>query len=372
MSGIYIHIPFCASRCIYCDFYSTTLRGKAKEYVDVLLKEYEQRSDFLPSKEPLRTIYIGGGTPSQLPIRELIRLLYGIIEKIGADNLEEITIEANPEDVTKEWAEGIRSLLNELKENILRISLGVQSLNDNELRLINRRHDSEKPKEAVRLLREAGVENISLDLMYGLPTQTLKSWEKSIDGIISMNPEHISAYCLSIEEGTQLSKLIEEGILIPADDELCLEMTELLRTKLKQAGYIQYEISNYCIPNYESKHNSSYWDGTPYLGLGPGAHSFDGNYHRVWNIGNLEKYLEGEREEEGEFLNDDDVFNEKVMLGLRTNKGVSLDIFEHEETYSVTIKNLEGRGLVTKKGKNLILTESGLALADEIIRELMK
>ena len=372
MSGIYIHIPFCASRCIYCDFYSTTSRGKAREYVDALLKEYEERSDFLPSNEPLHTIYVGGGTPSQLPITELIRLLYGIIGKAEADNLEEITIEANPEDVTKEWAKGIRCLKNELKDNILRISLGVQSLNDNELKLINRRHNSQKPREAVRLLRESGVKNISLDLMYGLPTQTLESWEKSIDGIIALNPEHISAYCLSIEEGTKLSKLIEDGRLSPADDELCLEMAELLRTKLKQAGYIQYESSNYSKPNHESKHNSSYWNGTPYLGLGPGAHSYDGKYHRVWNIGNLEKYLEGKREADGEYLNDDDIFNEKIMLGLRTNKGVCLDIFKQEENYYATIKLLEERGLVKIKGNNLILTESGLALADEIIRELMK
>ena len=226
MSGVYIHIPFCASRCIYCDFYSTTIRGKAHEYVDALLKEYEERSDFLPSEEPLRTIYIGGGTPSLLPISELKRL----IDFFNNYDIEEFTIEANPEDICEEWAKSVGQYSN------IRISIGVQSLNDNELRIINRRHNSKKPIEAVKLLRDAGINNISLDLMYGLPTQTLETWEESINGIIALNPEHISAYCLSVEEESPLGKLVEDGKLTPADEELCLEMAELLRKKLKEAG----------------------------------------------------------------------------------------------------------------------------------------
>lgn len=372
MSGVYIHIPFCASRCIYCDFYSTTIRGKAHEYVDALLKEYEERSDFLPSEEPLRTIYIGGGTPSLLPISELKRL----IDFFNNDDIEEFTIEANPEDICEEWAKSVGQYSN------IRISIGVQSLNDNELRIINRRHNSKKPIEAVKLLRDASIKNISLDLMYGLPTQTLETWEESINGIIALNPEHISAYCLSVEEESPLGKLVEDGKLTPADEELCLEMAELLRKKLKEAGYTQYEISNYSKPGFESKHNSSYWDGTPYIGLGPGAHSYDGKYQRRWNLGDLNSYLNGERKENGETLTDKDIFNETVMLGLRTNKGVSASLFENTDNYynnkdynkkayyKKTINKLISRGLITKKGNNLILTESGLALADEIMREL--
>lgn len=372
MSGIYIHIPFCASRCIYCDFYSTTLRGKAHEYVDALLKEYEERSDFLPSKEPLQTIYIGGGTPSQLPISELKRL----IDFFNNKDVKEFTIEANPEDICEEWAKAVGQYPN------TRISIGVQSLNDNELRIINRRHNSKKPIEAVKFLREAGIKNISVDLMYGLPTQSLETWEESINGIIALNPEHISAYCLSVEEESPLRKLIEKGELSPADEDLCLEMAELLRKKLKEAGYIQYEISNYSKPGFESKHNSSYWDGTPYLGLGPGAHSYDGKYHRRWNIGDLNSYLKGERKENGETLSDKDIFNEKIMLGLRTNKGVSASLFENidnycdykgdskKNNYKKAIEGFISRGLLTKKGNNLILSESGLALADEVMREL--
>ena len=372
MSGLYIHIPFCASRCIYCDFYSTTLRDKAHEYVDALLKEYDERRDFLPSEKSLKTIYIGGGTPSQLPTKELIRLIINLLKKINYDNIEEFTIEANPEDVTKEWSEELKELKKLFREDILRISLGVQSLNDNELKIIKRRHNSAKPQEAVRLLREAGINNISLDLMYGLPSQTIDSWEKSIDGIIALKPEHISAYCLSIEEGTLLQKLIKEGKLRPAEEELCLEMAELLRKKLKDAGYIQYEISNYSKKGFESKHNSNYWNGMPYLGLGPGAHSYDGERRRMWNVGNLDNYLNGIREEDGETLNEDDLFNEKVMLGLRTKNGVGLNIFDKDPKYLNIIKDLEERALVQKKSNNLILTESGLALADDIIRTLMR
>lgn len=372
MSGIYIHIPFCASRCIYCDFYSTTIRGKAHEYVDAILKEYEERSDFLPSEEPLRTIYIGGGTPSQLPITELKRL----IDFFNNKDVKEFTIEANPEDICEEWAKAVGQYPN------IRISIGVQSLNDNELRIINRRHNSKKPLEAVKFLREAGIKNISVDLMYGLPTQSLETWEESINGIIALNPEHISAYCLSVEEESPLRKLIEKGELSPADEDLCLEMAELLRKKLKEAGYIQYEISNYSKPGFESKHNSSYWDGTPYLGLGPGAHSYDGKYHRRWNIGDLNSYLNGERKEDGETLSDKDIFNETIMLGLRTNKGVSASLFENidnycnykgdrkKNNYKKAIEGFISRGLLTKKGNNLILSESGLALADEVMREL--
>ena len=374
MSGIYIHIPFCASRCIYCDFYSTTIKGKANKYVDAILKEYEERSDFLPCKEPLRTIYIGGGTPSQLPPEELARLINSIIEKSRClpQDKQEITIEANPEDITEEYCSRLfnNDLLSSIEfKDILRVSLGVQSLNDNELQLINRRHDSKKPAMAVKFLREAGIKNISLDLMYGLPTQTIQTWEESIDGIIALEPEHISAYCLSIEEGTRLYKLVDEGKLSPADDELCLEMADILRKKLKTSGYVQYEISNYAKPGFESKHNSSYWDRTPYLGLGPGAHSYDGKYTREWNEGDLESYLNGKRIHGKETLTEDDIFKESVMLGLRTNKGVNIDIFDNNSAYLQTIENLTNRQLVKIKGNNLILTESGLAIADEIIRD---
>ncbi len=384
MAGIYIHIPFCASRCIYCDFYSTTLRGKAHEYVDAVLKEYQQRSDFLPKGEPLRTVYIGGGTPSQLPAKELARLIDGIISSSTNISIEELTIEANPEDITEEWAETIMSGLTQtpshpdtLTPSHLRISMGVQSLIDSELRLLNRRHNSHKPAEAVRILRSKGFSNISLDLMYGLPNQTMKSWERSIDGIVALEPQHISAYCLSIEEGTRLEKMINDGVVAACDDDTCLEMAQLLREKLKMAGYVQYEISNYAKPKFESKHNSSYWGGTPYLGLGPGAHSYDGASRRCWNEHDVAAYIDGERKEGYELLTATDRYNEMIMLGLRTAKGIDCERLkdntpEKELLYKQhIIKQLRERHLVTIKQNHLVLTEAGLALADEVIRDLM-
>ena len=384
MAGIYIHIPFCASRCIYCDFYSTTLRGKAHEYVDAVLKEYQQRSDFLPKGEPLRTVYIGGGTPSQLPAEELARLIDGIISFSSNISIEEITIEANPEDITEYWAETIMDRITLSSSNIhtltpshLRISMGVQSLIDSELRLLNRRHDSQKPSEAVKILQSKGFSNISLDLMYGLPNQTMKSWEKSIDGIVSLDPQHISAYCLSIEEGTRLEKMINDGVLATCDDDTCLEMEHLLRGKLKKAGYVQYEISNYAKPGFESKHNSSYWDGTPYLGLGPGAHSYDGASRRCWNEHDVTAYIDGERKEGYELLTETDRYNEMIMLSLRTAKGIDCERLMNNTPENKLlnkqniIKQLRKRNLVTIKQNHLILTEAGLALADEVIRDLM-
>ena len=367
MSGIYIHIPFCASRCIYCDFYSTTIQGRSNEYVNALVNEYKLRIGFLPEGRPIRTIYIGGGTPSQIPASEIIRLITTIGEISDLNSVEEITIEANPEDVTEEWA-------TELSQKVqhLRISMGVQSLDDNELKMLNRRHDSKKPETAVKILRNAGVQNISLDMMYGLPNQTMQSWEKSIDGIISLNPEHISAYCLSIEEGTKMEELIDKGILTPSDDELCLRMADTLRQKLQSAGYTQYEISNYSKPGYESKHNSSYWDGTPYLGLGPGAHSYNGSTIRCWNEPNVIAYINGKRIEGSETLSETDIYNEKIMLGLRTSKGVLMDeTIKKNNRFEILQSELFSKGLVTIKNNHLVLTEAGLALADEVIRELM-
>ena len=361
MSGIYIHIPFCATRCIYCDFFSTTLKGKAHEYVDSVIEEYNVRSGFLPKEEPLRTIYLGGGTPSQLPSQELRRLIDHVTDY---NTVEEITIEANPEDVCDEWIKYLKDIPH------LRISMGVQSLVDNELRMLNRRHNSKKPAEAVSLLRSNGVRNVSLDLIYGLPGQTIESWNKSLDGIIALSPEHISAYCLSIEEGTRMEQLVDNGILSPADDDLCLQMAEILRNKLKAAGYTQYEISNYSRPGFESKHNSSYWDGTPYLGLGPGAHSYDGHKLRCWNEPDILAYLNGQRKEGCETLSETDIFNERVMLGLRTSKGVNIELLQNKALNGI-IKKLSKRELVTIKNNHLVLTEAGLALADEVIRELM-
>ena len=420
MSGIYIHIPFCKSRCIYCDFYSTTGSRNRNLYVERVLDEARARKDFfgsttsakgvsLPSeegnsmlsdKEPsipshhdnpslsdkgpsapfdkvstsqepsvpnkIRTVYIGGGTPSQLPATALARLVEGLAGIFDLSEVEEFTLEANPEDITPDF---VRALPREIN----RVSMGVQSFVDAELTLLRRRHNAQRAKDAVRLLQDAaGVRNISIDLMYGLPQQTEASLDYSIGCALSLDIQHISAYNLSVEPGTELARRVGDGSLCVADDDLCLAMNTLLRRRLQKAGFRQYEISNYALPGFESKHNSSYWTRTPYLGLGPGAHSYDGRRLRCWNEPDLGAYLRGERPCGSETLTDTDLYNEQIMLGLRTAHGAVLD-------ESPVLASLITRGLLTRntqespsRGHLYRLTEEGLALADEVIRELMR
>ena len=388
MSSIYLHIPFCASRCIYCDFYSTTLRNKAPQYVEALIREMDERKSFL--RTPVRTIYFGGGTPSQLGPAHIAALLRALSSRFDLSLCEEITLEANPEDFidgtwplpspsqpslaapSSPYAGGLEGGL------ITRLSLGVQSLVDSELRLLHRRHNAAHVREAVHLIRNAGITNLSLDLMYGLPTQTLASWEYSIDEVLKLRPQHISAYNLSVEPGTRLHTLVQKGELTPCDDETCLQMAALLRTKLNAAGFEQYEISNFSLPGFHSRHNSSYWEPTPYLGLGPGAHSYDGHNRRSWNAPDVSSYLKGIRHEEFEILTDLDLYNERVMLGLRTARGIDLhdleSILPESSSFSslrAIIDSLIHRNLLQLHQNRLSLTPSGLSLADEVIRELM-
>lgn len=373
MAGIYIHIPLCATRCIYCDFYSTTLREHGSELVRALRREMEERADFL--HEPVRTVYLGGGTPSQLGSDLLAQLLAAVEEHYDLSQCEEVTLEANPEDIPT----------LKLPARVNRVSMGVQSMVDAELRLLNRRHNSQRVCEAVAALRQVGIRNLSLDLMYGLPTQTLESWAYSIDQVLSLDPEHISAYNLSVEEGTRLHRMVERGDLTVCDDDTCLRMAALLRDRLKDAGYVQYEISNYAKPGFESRHNSSYWVQTPYIGLGPGAHSYDGERRRSWNAPDLVTYLNNSREEDYELLSDTDLYNERLMLGLRTAQGIDLEELRslsqllNDNTLEPTLASLLERGLIRFKDVDMpsgqktyvSLSHEGLALADEVIRELM-
>ena len=393
LSGIYIHIPFCASRCIYCDFYSTTLRNKAPQYKAALVNEMEERKAFL--HDPVRTIYLGGGTPTQLSPAEIASILLAIASHFDLSDCEEITMEANPEDfITGPWSLSSPSqpcFAASFSPRITRLSLGVQSMVDSELRLLHRRHNAAHVREAVKRLREADIRNISLDLMYGLPTQTLQSWEYSIDEVLKLHPQHISAYNLSVEEGTPLNERVAKGELTPCDDDTCLQMAALLRQKLKAAGFEQYEISNYALPGYHSRHNSSYWTPTPYLGLGPGAHSYDGDRRRSWNLPDLNQYLKGVRQEESETLSDLDLYNERILLGLRTAQGLDLHDLESLlpksnpaissqtpiqptpslSTLHASIDSLIYRNLLQLHNNRLSLTEPGLSLADEVIRTLM-
>ena len=374
MFGIYIHIPFCASRCIYCDFYSTTHQDKASSYVEALIREMEDRKAELSTPDTLRTIYIGGGTPSQLPVEALRRLVEGLRRHFDLSQVEEFTIEVNPEDVTPEYAYALAQL------PINRVSMGVQTFVEEELRILCRRHDAQRPLQAVEWLRKVGIENISIDLMYGLPSQTLASWQKSISQALSLHVPHLSAYCLSVEEDTRLHRLLSAGKINVVDEENTLVMAEMLREQLRHAGYEQYEISNYALPGYHSRHNSSYWQGIAYLGLGAGAHSYDGKVLRSFNAPDLSSYIAGQRECEHETLSATDLYNEMIMLSLRTMWGVDTQALHKRfvdhpyliRYFEERLPDLLQRGnvLLDPATSRLRLTEAGLAMADEVMRDL--
>lgn len=313
--GLYIHVPFCHAKCFYCDFYSLSATEELMDaYTDAVVQEWRMRCTELPA-DPV-TVYLGGGTPSSIGTQRLGRIL----REIPLATASEITIEANPEDVTVEWAREVVAM------GVNRVSMGVQSLVDSELRAIGRRHNAVGALAAVAALRAAGVSNISLDLIYGLPGQTLESWQRSLDELLELRPEHLSAYALAYEEGTRLTSMLRRGIIKPAADEDVVEMYSLLCTKASEAGYEHYEISNFALPGFRARHNSSYWSMVPYLGIGPAAHSFDGTNTRRANPGSLRRWLaaigEGctacdiEREDSSTLTND------RVMTALRTAEGI--------------------------------------------------
>ena len=284
MAGVYVHIPFCASRCSYCDFFSTLkLPQTGEAYVEAVVAEARLRCAELRG-EAVRTLYMGGGTPSQLPLPLLERLLAGLGEVIDLGSVEEFTVEANPDDVTPQWSAAVKAL------GVNRVSMGVQSFEDPILRAIGRRHTARQAVEAVNALRQAGIDNISIDLIYGLPGQTVASWARSVEEAIALEPQHISAYGLTYEEGTRLWRQRESGEVVEVPEEQCLEMYRTLVEMLAAAGYEHYEISNFALPGYHSRHNSSYWDETPYLGLGSAAHSYDGAVRR-YNPADLQEYI---------------------------------------------------------------------------------
>ena len=285
MAGIYVHIPFCASRCSYCDFFSTLkLADTGASYVEALLAEARLRHGELRG-EAVKTLYMGGGTPSQLPLALLERFVGGLRGIVDLSALEEFTIEANPDDVTPAWCAALPPL------GVNRVSMGVQSFEDAILRSIGRRHTAAQAVGAVANLRGAGIDNISIDLIYGLPGQTVASWTDSVRQALDLHPQHISAYGLTYEQGTRLWHQRERGEVVEVPEEQCLEMCRILVNMLQAAGYEHYEISNFALPDYHSRHNSSYWNDTPYLGLGAAAHSYDGNVRRS-NPCDLQLYID--------------------------------------------------------------------------------
>ena len=361
MSGIYIHIPFCASRCIYCGFYSTTGMELRQKYVDVVCKEMTMRE----VSAPIETIYLGGGTPSQLTSEQL-RQLFLCINKVYAPCATEVTIEMNPDDVTPEYAETLSQL------GVNRVSMGAQTFNDERLRFLRRRHSSSQVYDAVRILRDAGVRNISVDLMYGFPGETVDGFRCDIDASLALDVEHISAYCLMIEEGTALHRLDIEA----ADEETERAMYEMLIDRLVKAGYEHYEISNFARRGFRSRHNSSYWNDTPYIGLGAAAHSYDGHC-RSWNVADIHTYIaaieRGELPSECEELDIDTKYNDRIATALRTCDGLNLgELDERHRQYCLTeAQRFIDDGLLKIVDNYLRLTRRGLFVSNMVMSELM-
>lgn len=371
MAGVYVHIPFCKQRCVYCDFYSTTDAAWQETYVDLLIDEARHRQGEI--RQCFKTLYIGGGTPSQLKTGLMTKLVFGLREVLPLDAVEEFTVEVNPDDVTEHY---VRMLVD---CGVNRVSMGIQSFVDDELRFIYRRHDAQGARQAVQTLRDAGIDNVSIDLIYGIPGQTLETWRYSVDEAIALGVQHISAYNLSYEMGTPLWRMRERGEVAELDDDTCVAMYQLLVKRLRHAGYERYEISNFAKPGFYSCHNSSYWDGTPYLGLGAAAHSYDGQVRRN-NIADLKGYIHRIIDQnvayQEEVLTPDEQYNETVMLALRTAHGLDTAIIHDcfgQDNYDYLM--LQARphieaGRLTALGGQLRLTPEAVMLADAIIRDL--
>ena len=362
MAGIYIHIPFCKSRCKYCDFFSTTDLEKRSQYVDALLCEWQDRRNEL--RDPTRTLYIGGGTPSTLDLESIEKILLNIVQPDSTwCKIEEITLEVNPGDVTKEKAAAWR------KMGINRLSMGIQTFDDTLLQLIGRRHTAQEARNAVAIAQAAGFDNISIDLIYALPSQTMEQWQKDVAQALQLCVQHISSYGLIYEEGTALTTLLEHGQIEAVDEDTEMQMYDYLVEELTANGYLHYEVSNFALAGRESKHNSSYWHDTPYLGLGAGAHSYDGQT-RSWNISDIDLYIEQALEHrllaEKEELTPDTRHMERVMLGLRTNKGVAIEDIDMSKA-EVYLQ----QGWLRQEGNRVIATTQGFHVLNRIIEDLV-
>lgn len=414
---IYLHVPFCGSFCTYCDFYSEICRSRQafNEYADAVIAEIRDRRKELEmnmsAQDAVNTLYIGGGTPSVLPLDVLSRIVGAVsqTEQLSlvtepvevttpTELFDEFTVEVNPEDIVEKGREYVRGLL---ALGVNRISMGIQSFNDDILRWMNRRHDAGNAVKAFHILRESGVRNISIDLIFGISQLTDETWKDTIEKALELSPEHISAYQLSIEEGSALAKMVADGRYVEASEEQCRRQYDILCRCLGRSGYHHYEISNFAKPGFEAVHNSAYWRRAPYIGLGPGAHSLTGNV-RSWNSQELPHRQQDEtsscnpdrisscnpdstscqtssRNPSGklatysrnfETLSPEDIRVERIMLSLRTDKGL-----EAAELYSLAdrsvINSLLSEGALEKQGGSIRIPESRLFTSDEILRELI-
>lgn len=372
MAGIYLHIPFCKQACHYCDFhFSTSLANKAP-FVDALLKEIELKREYLGG-DTIKTIYFGGGTPSLLTGDELKRILDRLYQTYDVVSDSEITLEANPDDLNMQK-------IIELKSSpVNRLSIGIQSFRDQDLKMMNRAHNAQEADYSVKAAQDKGFENITIDLIYSIPQLSLMDWKENLHKAFALQVQHISAYSLTFEPKTVFGTYEKRGLMKPVEQELSSEQFLTMLQEMRANGFEQYEVSNFCKPGYESKHNSAYWSGEKYLGLGPSAHSFDGN-SRQWNVANNSVYIrslmEGKLSFEREELDARTQLNEYLMTGLRTRKGVDLQRIQSlfgvdlYKLYKDLLDELIHQGKVIIDGSRMALTDEGLLMADRIASDL--
>ena len=370
MAGIYIHIPFCKQACSYCDFhFSTQLKNKSK-LVSSLLVEADLRQNYL--NEKVESIYFGGGTPSLLNANEINKIINQLYKFYNIESNIEITLEANPDDLSSEYLIQLRNT------PINRLSIGVQSFDQEDLQFMNRAHSASEAKSSILKAQDKGFENLTIDLIFGSPTSNLKKWEQNLDTFFSLNIPHLSAYSLTVEEGTRLAHDIRKGKVKRLEDNLVLAQYNQLQNAIKDNGFEQYEVSNYCKNESYAKHNSAYWKSTPYLGLGPSAHSFNGN-SRQWNIKNNALYIKNLYSKlpyfELEELSEENRYHELLITALRTKWGISLSNFR--SSFSTKIVDHFFKNLITVSDRTIVTEDyvkvngNYLFESDNIVRELM-
>lgn len=371
-TGLYIHVPFCEKRCVYCSFYSTV---HGKEERDAFVRTLAKELAFRHNGAPISTLYFGGGTPSQLDDEEMEAVFSAIHRHCVLSPHAEITFEANPDDISQQKVAHLQQL------GVNRISLGVQSFDDTRLSFLNRRHTAQQALDAIDILRTKGIENISIDLIFGLPRQQLTDWNKELVQAFELPITHLSAYSLMYEKGTPLYYARERGAVKECDEETSLSMFQMLCTSAQCAGFEQYEISNFARPGYRSRHNSSYWHGIPYLGLGPGAHSYDGKNCRRVNDYSLRRYMEAGRAKTFadvphtlEKLSADECYDELICTRLRTCEGLSLQevpVSRRSTLLRMARPHIDGGRLELDADNHLRLTASGIFVSDDVMSDLM-
>ena len=380
MSGIYIHVPFCKSKCAYCNFFSLASEKRIDEYVAALKKEIVARNQYL-GNETVNTVYFGGGTPSLLKINHIEEILDILHKNFNIISNPEITLEVNPDTIDKGKMKSLKSL------GVNRISVGIQSFHDDDLKYLSRKHDSHHALQVIEDLKSVDFDKITLDLIYGIPTLTEEKWNKNLDIFFSTGISHLSAYALTVEPKTILGQKIEKGELQDVNEDATIRHYEILIERTKEHGFEHYEISNFAKEGCRSQHNSIYWQDVKYLGLGASAHSYDGK-SRQWNVANLTKYIQlinvaesqsqkvAESYYEKEILTVDDKYNEYVMTGLRTSWGCDIDKIvsdygiSYRDHFLKNVKKYLDSGIMLKHNNTFVLTDKGMLLADGIATEL--